>query len=426
MKNALFVAYHYPPMVSGAARAKGLVRYLPEFGYRPHVLSATTYGQDPYPYVYRAHELLGLYRVMFNHKQHRLTSAQRSFERTEVQGLRHFVRQCKRCFFIPDGQLGWLPHALWVGLRLIRQHDIQLLYSTAPPFSSHLLAAGLQMLTGLPWVADFRDTWTYDPLDSALTDMPRRLQIERWLEKMVVHRAQRVVTVTDVACEDFGKRYPQIKGSLRCIPNGFDPDDLPEVHTQPLDDGVLRLVYTGTFSYSHVSRSPQAFFDGVKRVLDRQADLAKRLEIVIVGALSVAEQQCADVLVQKGVVKLVGAVSRQEAIVWQQQAHVLLLVDHERAVPASNVPGKCYEYLASQKPILALVPQGATRRLIERLNAGICVLPDDVEAIAQGLEQFLDAQNLDGWRVSGDQLVAFEHRTTASQMAACFDEIYLT
>ena len=423
MKDALFIAYHYPPMVSGASRVKGLVRYLPEFGYRPHVLTATTYGQDVYPQVYRAHELLGLYRALFNRKQHDLTPTQRSFERTDVQGLRQFVRQCKRCFFIPDGQLGWLPHALWVGLRLIRQQRIQLLYSTAPPFSSQLLALGLQRITGLPWVADFRDTWTYDPLDLALAEMPRRLQIEQWLEKKVVHRADRVVGVTDVACEDFGKRYPLIQDRLRCIPNGFDPNDLPDVQARPVNDGVLRLVYTGSFSFSHVSRSPQAFFDAVKRVVDNRVELFSKLKIVIVGALSEAEKKCANALVEAGVVVLVGAVSRQEAIAWQQKADVLLLVDHAREVPASNIPGKCYEYLASQKPILALVPQGATRRLIERLRAGICVCPNDVNAIAQGLEELLDAQNLDTWRVNKDKLVAYEHRSAALQMAACFDEV---
>ncbi|MFT5366019.1 MAG: glycosyltransferase involved in cell wall biosynthesis [Candidatus Latescibacterota bacterium] len=426
MKDALFVAYHYPPMIAGSARVKGLVRYLPELGYQPHILTATTYGKEPYPQVYRAHELLGLYRLLFNWKQRDLPSVQRSFDRTRVWGVRNFVRQCKRLMLVPDGQMGWLPHALWVGLRLIRQHRIQVLYSTAPPFSSHLLAMGLQMLTGLPWVADFRDTWTYDPLEGALLDLPMRLKMERWMEKMVLRRANRVIVVTDVAREDFANRYPSVADRLMLIPNGFDPEDLPEQTTPTVHDGRFRVVYTGSFSHSHISRSPTCFFEGVKQFVNRQTHWAQILEIVIVGSLSVEERRCATELVQAGIVKLVGSVSRREAIAWQQRADVLLLVDHIREVPASNIPGKCYEYLASHKPIFALVPEGATRRLVEALKAGICVFPDDVDAIDKGLERLLTAQSLDAWRVPGDHLLRFHHRTTSAQLAQCFDEIIKT
>jgi len=327
---------------------------------------------------------------------------------------------------IPDGQVGWLPHAFWVGLRLIRRHNIRVLYSTAPPYSSHLLGLMLHLATGVPWVADFRDAWTYDPLDSALQDLPRRLSIERWLESMVLRRANKVVAVTDVAYEDFADRFPFLQHRLELIPNGFDPEDLsPSIAQLPVGDR-LKLVYTGSFSHSHISRSPKPFFDAVEGLVKRNPSWKKELEIVIVGPMSAEEEQCAMALVHMGIVKLKGPVSRVEAISWQQRADVLLLVDHIREVPASNIPGKCYEYLASHKPIFALVPEGATRRLIEALKAGICVFPDDVDAIDKGLERLLTAQSLDAWRVPGDHLLRFHHRTISAQLAQCFDEIIKT
>ena len=424
MKEVLFIAYHYPPIASGTARVKGFVQHLPELGYRPHILTTATYGQTSDPRVYRARELLGLYRFLFHRKQRGAIPIQRSFERTQMRGIRNLARQCKRFLFIPDGQIGWLPHALGMGLRLIRRHRIEVLYSTAPPFSAHLLGLMLKRLTGIPWVADFRDTWTYDPLDEALLALPTRLQIERWLECAVLHRANRAIAVTDVAFEDFAHRYPALRDRLLFIPNGFNPEDVPEPISCPAERARLRLVYTGSFSHSHVARSPKPFFEGVKRFAKRCPHEARKLEIVIVGALSPSERRCAAELAQ--VVKLVGPVSRQTAIGWQQRADVLLLSDHVHAVPASNIPGKCYEYLAAQKPIFALVPEGATRRLIEKLRAGICVFPDDVNAIERGLKKLLMARQngaLDTWRVSRAQLKCFHARTTAAQLTRCFDRI---
>ena len=257
MKDALLVAYHYPPVTAGAARVQGFERHLPEFGYCPHILTTATFGSDLQPFVYRAHEILGIYRFLFNRKQAALDGPERARDRTHVGGLRAVVHQIKRLFLIPDGQMGWLPHALWVGLGLIRRRSISVIYSTGPPFSSHILGMVLQAWSGLPWVADFRDTWTYDPLDEALLNPSMRKQVEARLESMVIHRANGVVAVTDVALEAMRSAYPNRADRIRLIPNGFEPEGIARADNNKRETDRLRLVYTGSFAYSHGARSPR-------------------------------------------------------------------------------------------------------------------------------------------------------------------------
>jgi len=427
MTGVLFIAYYFPPMrTSGAVRAQGFVRYLPDYGYCPWVVTASTYGVDTTPHVVRAREALEGYRFLFNQRQRHLPPSQRTQARTAVWGIGRLAAWCKRHLLVPDAQIGWLPHALWLGMASIRRQRLRLICSTGPPFSSHLLGLGLKALTGLPWVADFRDTWTYDPLDEGLDASPARLGIERRMEAAVVRRADRIVAVTDVACNDFRSRFPSAAQKVRLIPNGFDSGGGRSYGAlTDAPDGPFCLVHTGSFSYSHFRRSPQALFCALKTWLLKDVHLPDRLRVFLVGPLSPQETEMAAPLTQRGLVQLVGTLPQAEAIAWQRRAHALLLVDHPRpdAVRASNVPAKCYEYLSAGKPICALVPEGATRTLIQQLGAGLCASPDDPAGIREMLQQFLDGHRLGtSWRVSPKALAPFERRALTGQLARCFGE----
>lgn len=330
---------------------------------------------------------------------------------------------------IPDAQVGWMPHAIWRGLRSVRQRGGRLLFSTSPPASSHLVALALKRMTGLPWVADFRDCWTYDPLDGALARDGLRLQAERALEARVVGEADRVIAVTEVARQDFLKRYPEAARKVVLIPNGFvpHPAPLPEGGMEEGErgggegrrNGRLRMVYTGTFSRSHAGRSPEALFDALRGMSDAP-------ELVLVGALTEAEEGMARDLIERGVVRVVGPVSREEALAYQRSADLLVLVDHPRTVRASNVPSKLYEYAATGRPVLALVPDGAARDLVLLLKAGCAVAPDAPEEVRQAVALFAAEKRRAGELRSGVMAAAlapFHWARLTEQLAKVFDEM---
>jgi glycosyltransferase involved in cell wall biosynthesis len=253
-----------------------------------------------------------------------------------------------------------------------------------------------------------------------------RLDLERKLEGMVLRRADRVIGTTEVVRGDFLKRYPYLRGKVGVIPNGFDRDDMERTSPVPRRSGDgLWVVHTGSFGYSHPHRSPSSLFRALRRWTENMPELTRYLRLMLVGALTEQEQNEAADLVARGVVEMVGPVHRDRALSYQSAADVLLLVDHPREGPASNVPRKFYEYLAMRKPILALVSEGATRDQMRELKAGIAVHPRDEAAIMDAFTTLVKR-----WRdgmlrsdVREETLARFEAPSLAAVLADGLNEI---
>ncbi|MFH1567350.1 MAG: glycosyltransferase [Gemmatimonadota bacterium] len=449
-RTALFLAYHYPPVRSaGVERTARFVRYLPELGYRVRVLTTSTFGGRLDGHTLRAWEPLSWYRWW-------RTPAARTDASSPARSPRRgrLARVARRWLLVPDGQVTWLPAAAVLALRQIRQDPPDLIYSTSPPASAHLLGLLLKGLTGLPWVADFRDTWVDDPLDPVLLEMPCRRRLERRMEGAVMAAADAVVVATGVSADYLAAAHPEARERLRIIPNGFDPEEVAEPDAERLtpegllvardedlpavggaragavasacpEPGVLRLVHTGSFSYSHPRRSPEALFAAVRRLLEGDPEWRYRLELLLAGRLAPAEIGAAQDLVEAGVVELCGELDRAAALALQRQADVLVVVDHARDGPASNLPGKVFEYLATGRPVLALCGPGALRDLLTRTGGGIAVAPGEVPAIADRLadlwQQKADSRLPAGARA--EALAAYHRRHQAGELAACFDQV---
>ncbi len=417
-RTVFCIAYHYPPIRStGVERTVKFARYLPEFGYDVKILTTSAFGASGQPNVLHAWEPLQWYRYLFNR------GAASSAVRTGA-GQRGGVRRWLRTrLCVPDLQTTWLPAALWRALRELRHCPAALIYSTYPPASAHLLGLLLKALSGRPWVADFRDSWVYDPLDPTLNQLPYRRALERRLEERVVNGADAVIVATDVSAEHLRRTYPQAADRIEVIANGFDPEDF--AFSPPPPKEALQLVHAGSFSLSHPRRDPGPLFAALEAMLDEDPAWAQRLHLILVGQLSAGERQAAARLEQLGVVEITGAVERDAALARQQDAHVLLLVDHVRPWPSSNVPGKFYEYLATRRPILALAGCGMVERLMRQLRAGTCVAADDPGAIAAALADLYQRFSVGALKsqVDGTQLRRFHRRALTRQLAACFDRV---
>ncbi len=411
MIDVLVVAYHYPPILSGGtARAASLARHLPGLGYRPHVLTTDTFGEGGDGSVYRASEWVGTYRRLFNRSAADLPDPVRSRVRTR-SALSSLARLSRRCL-IPDGQIGWLPAAYRAARHILNTHPVQIILTTGPPFSSHLLGLALKQTTHLPWVADFRDTWTYDPLDEVTAQSAIRLGIDRFLERTLLRYTTRVTCVTDVAAQAIKSVCPDSRVTI--IPNGYSADEIA-VHDQSVEQGRFRFVHTGSFSSSHPLRRPELLVRAAETLRD-ELDF----KLVFVGHLTDEELRSIQPLIASGHAIATGAVSRDEALAWQRKADVLVVVDHPREVLASNVPGKVYEYGASGKPILAVAPRGAMSRLVSELNAGLCV-SHDIGDIADAMRAFVGGCS--GVYPDPARWERFERGESASKMAEVFDGI---
>ena len=441
-RDALIVAYHYPPVRSaGVERTLQFERYLPDFGYRTRVLTTSTFGGLSDARVLRAWEALSLYRRVWR------PGRGQSRDSGDVDRP-SWARRMKR-WLVPDGQIGWAPAALAAGLRALRREPFDLIYSTSPPASAHLIALALSALSGLPWVADLRDSWVYDPLDPALSDSPSRLELESWLESAVASRADAGITTTDVSATHLKQRHWDARERVTVIANGFDPNDMdsvsegsfsenlffdteraidgpqrPEFSPRDAEGRRMRMAHTGSFANSHPLRSPDGLLAALELLLRADSSWSDRLELVLAGRLTPREVDRARHLTEAHVVKIIGEVDAATARRIQAESDLLLVIDHHSPWPASNIPGKFFDYLGSGRPVFLLCGEGALANLGEELAMPQPVAPDDEVAIAAaiaGLYERFSSGVLTG--VATGTLLRFHRRHLTAALANCFDRV---
>ena len=391
---------------AGAARLEGFARYLPEFGWRPVVVTSTFGGRGAVaeaPTVRRA-EPLSLFESRLN------GGASESGLRAPLRPLAgHFARR----FAIPDLHAGWIPGAVLAARRVAVAHNASAIFSSSPSESSHVVGLAASSMTGLPWVVELRDGWLFEGL-RPLEAHPLRRRLEANLERRVVTRAAAVVGVTRPIASDLRDRF----GSATWIPNGFDPEPPPDwalaEAREMLDPGSFNVVYTGSFRLSRYNRSPAVLADAFERLTGESAN-GRPIALTVVGRLEPSERSR---LASVRGVRIFDPRPREVAIALQRLAGALVLVTMPGE--SSIATGKLFEYLGAGRPIIALADGNEASALIGELGAGVCVDPTDPHAVACALLQAArgEVRAVD----PGDERMApFRRRAIAERLAAVLD-----
>ncbi len=286
---------------------------------------------------------------------------------------------------VPDSQLAsWVPCAFRATRQLLRDRAFDCIVTSSPPESTHLIPLALGRARPA-WLADFRDGWRFE---SWRPEPLTRLHsaVDAWLERQVVTRADAVAVVARTLADDFGERFGI---DATYVPGGWDPDlepQLPDAEVPRPDTRRVSLTYTGKL-WGPPGRDPSAFFEALRRLRAHDASIGDRVEVLIAGPLDSEEAARLDAFGLAGIVRHLGHIPREDALVLQRRADVLLLVTSRQR---SNVTGKVWEYLAARRPILALAADNEAAWLVEQTHTGITVPPDDVDAIARALRRVID------------------------------------
>lgn len=377
MNRVLMVAFHYPPcsQSSGIHRTLKFSRYLPKTGWNPIVLSA-----HPRAYESRSDDQL--------HDIPSGVPVVRAFalDTSRSLALRGYY---PRWMALPDRFVSWWLGAVPAGLRLIRRHRPDAIWSTYPIATAHLIGLTLHRLTGLPWVADFRDSMVEDtyPRDR----VQRRMF--RWIERQVVRHAARIVFTAESTRRMYLDRYPTLPAE-RCllIPNGYDEEDFASLtRGGRAADGAerpLQLVHTGVIYPEE--RDPTAFFAALARLKrDGRID-AKRVRINL--RASGFEDRYARALRELGIddiVRLTPHLPYRQTLQECSDSDALLLL--QGASCNHQIPAKAYEYLRAQRPIVALTAdEGDTAALLKRTGGATIVDLADEAAIYAAFPDLLN------------------------------------
>jgi len=295
---------------------------------------------------------------------------------TSTPGL--LKRTILSLLYTPDEYLGWFPFALVASIRAVKRHQPACIISTGPPFTSHLVALVLKRLFRIRWIADFRDPWSWREGLPAEIRSPMSDRINRFLESIVMRRADQIVCVTPRTTIRYRELYPELPDSKWVtITNGYDLEEFSKLG--PVEKHRrFTISYVGSFDFS---RSPLLLLQAVGKLIAEGKLDGSRVSIRFVGPCQYAEGRSVAEMISEnrlvGIAEIVGFLPRYEAMKEIMQANVLLLLGGTQRL---SIAAKVYEYIASGNPILAIAEEGDTTELIRRVDGGRVVSPNDLDS----------------------------------------------
>ncbi len=437
-KKVLITAYYFPPSGgAGVQRTLKFIKYLPALGWEPVVLTVRDADYPAYDESLLA-ELppdLKIYRTFIPepYQLYRKLTGRQMNEAVDIATLSRDAKQRKKfserlaewiraTFFIPDARIGWLPFAVASGLKIIKKENIQVIYSSAPPYTCHLIGYWLKKFTGRPWVADFRDSWIGWLSSAKRQALPDK--IDRAMEHSVLKFADRILTVSKGIAQDLGSRNPKLVDSRwQLLPNGYDGSDFENINAFPSQDKFV-ITYTGSL-YGH--RNPYFLMQAIAELMTELSDLKQNLQLTFVGRIGGFIEEMLNDSRFEGMIEIVPYVPHQQSIQYLLESNVLLLIIDDAPANKGILTGKLFEYLGARKPILALAPEGDAADLIRDLKAGIVVHPSNIEQIKQAVRNYYEYwknNNLNSEQLEEEKVRAFDRRELTRNLGEIFNNLY--
>jgi len=397
-KKVLVISYFFPPIGgSGVQRILKYVKYLPEYGWDPVVLTVK-------PITYSVYDSTLLETISDSTKivrtesldplrlTKRLTKARAKnvsdggLQGTENSQISHdnnllkVYRSLRTMFAFPDVQLGWLPFALQSGINQVKAEGIDVIIARIPPYSNGILANLISQRTGVPYILDFADAWLDDPYLKIPTPL------HKWghsiLERRVVSNAQAVVTCSDTIQQNFLRRYSSLENKTHVLYNGFDPDDYSYEKKERSPHAKKKIVYMGSL-YVHHEPNFLTLLEALKSIPD---DLRNSLEVTFVGQFfdKAIALSCEAGL--EDIINFTGYIPHSQAAEFLSNADASLLF--VKPGDKESLTGKVFEYLTTTTPLIALIePDGELGELLNKVERGRWIVsPTDSKELVKVLE----------------------------------------
>jgi len=391
----LLVTMYFPPAGGGGVqRPLKFATHLPALGIETHVLApddAKWINSDPglvpptHAWIHRARYLGPRARKLAD-------------ELHGTTGLDRFTRQAlslSRRVLVPDENVSWNLTAIPAALRIVRSEPIDVVLTTSPPNSVHLVGAAVQRMTGAKWVADLRDSIAAHPHRNVERAAVRaKEKVSESVARLVARRADAIIAASDAIADEARTLEP--KATVTTILNGADFDDFAGLEYRRGDR--FRITHTGSF---FGKRDPRPFLAALAE--SGLQDVQARF----VGDFRASDREWAETLGLGDRLELHPYVPRRESLALQRDSDALLLLIPDAGGRGKGVlSGKVFEYLAAERPILAAVPpDGEAAGLIRETGAGVVAAPDDVTALTAaltGLHARWAAGTLDGTSLSSE------------------------
>lgn len=413
MKRVLIITYYWPPAGgSGVQRWVKFAKYLPSEGWQPVIYTPVnpeissvdetllkdipaeaevikTHISEPYA-AYR--RLMGS-GSSTDMKTLIATSGSKGAEAGATGGEVNPISSGRKSFkqnlslwirgniFIPDPRVWWVGPSVRHLKKYLKEHPVDVIVSTGPPHSMHLIGRRLSLATGIPWIPDFRDPWTkmfyFKHLRLNKLSLRRHLR----MEQQVLDDAAAVISVTPMVQADFQERTTT---RVHLITNGFDEADFASIMPAAVPEGEFRIVHTGLFA---ADGNPLTLWDVLASKCADDPGFDRALRICLVGKVDAEIMEQLRLRGLGGHVEAAGYLSHDEAVARQKGCSLLILPLRMDPEYRKVLPGKIFEYLASGRPVLGIGQEdGAAAQVLEQTGAGRMFDWDN----ADGMRAFVD------------------------------------
>jgi len=420
-KKLLIITYYWPPAGGpGVQRWLKFVKYLPDFNVQPIVYIP----ENPtYPIIDRGLESeVSEKAVILKHKIFEPYGLASFFGKNKTKKISSGIipNQKKQSFlektllwvrgniFIPDARFLWVKPSVKYLKKYLQENNIDTVVTSGPPHSLHLIGLQLKQELGVTWLADFRDPWTTIGYHKALKLSSYAEKKHKALEHKVLNTADTIIVTSKTTKAEFEAITSQ---PITVITNGYDVE---QVTKQPLDE-KFTVAHIGSFLSE---RNPRILWKALKELTKENQDFAADFQLKLLGAVSqevldtIAEFKLQDFMLN------LGYVSHQEAVEHQRKSQVLLLIEIDSEDTKSIIPGKVFEYMVSERPIVAIGPKGSDfAEIITSTNTGVFFTYDEKEKLKELLLKYYQDYKANNLKVHAVGLQKYSRKSLTEQLA---------
>ncbi len=432
MKKVLIITYYWPPTGgSGVQRWLKMSKYFKENGWEPVIytpenpeggaLDKSLLKDVPHDVKVIKRKILEpfeLYKKLTGRKKGEMIGTGFLSEKETPSVAEKFSVWVRGNFFIPDARMLWVKPSYRFLKRYLKSHPVDLVVSTGPPHSMHLIALKLKEKLNIPWVADFRDPWTgidfYDQL--MLTHWADRKHHK--LEKRVLKTADRVVTVNWNLAADLAETA---KRKVDVVTNGYDEDDYGFIDKIKADD-MFTICHLGSMNKD---RNHKIFWKTLGELVSENEQFKRKLSVILIGATDIAARNMIKEYDLEKHVQTVKFMEHEEALKTAAKAQLLFLPLNNTPNAMGITPTKLFEYLSLKRPILCIGPEdGDAARIIKETQSGVVTGFENFDKIKKSLKDYFEEYKSNGYlHVDSGKTEQYSRRILAGKMSTIFNDL---
>ena len=432
LKKVLIITYYWPPTGgSGVQRWLKMSKYFKKNGWEPVVYTpANPEGgaldmslmkdvpQDLKVIKRKILEPFELYKKLTGRKKGEMIGTGFLSEKETPSFAEKLSVWVRGNFFIPDARMLWVKPSYRFLKRYLKSNPVDLVVSTGPPHSMHLIALKLKEKLNIPWVADFRDPWTG-------IDFYDQLMLTHWadkrhhrLEQRVLKTADRVVTVNWNLADDLekiGNRKADV------VTNGYDEDDYRFIDKTTLD-GNFSICHLGSMNKD---RNHEIFWKTLGSLVNENEGFKRKLSVKLIGATDITARNMIKAYGLEKYVEMVKFMEHENALKTAAKAQLLYLPLNNTPNAMGITPTKLFEYLALKRPVLCIGPeQGDAAKIINETGCGVVAGFENGNKLRESLLDYFTQYESNGFiTVDSGKIEQYSRRVLANKMSTIFNDL---